>query len=57
LQGRTAQCGRTVRLVDKDGTDQHRADHHLLPKRLHAENHEPVLQHRRDEQPDHRAED
>ena len=44
-------------LVDVDGGNEDGADHDLLPERLDADDHEPVLQRGRDEHPDDAAED
>src|SRR5689334_14384822 len=52
-----AQGGGAPLLVDVDGGDEHRAHHDLLPERLDADDHEPVLQRGRDEHPDDAAED
>src|SRR5581483_1143612 len=55
--GAAAQGGGAPLLVDVDGGDEHRPDHDLLPERLDADDHEPVLQDGRDEQADDAAED
>src|SRR6266571_9519149 len=52
-----AQGGGAPLLVDIDGGDEDDADHDLLPERLDADDHEPVLQRGRDEHPDDAAED
>src|SRR6266704_1587923 len=52
-----AQGGGAPLLVDVDGGDEDDADHDLLPERLDADDHEPVLQRGRDEHPDDAAED
>ncbi len=46
-----------AKLVEVDGADQHRADGDLLPERLDADDHEAVLQHRRDEHAEDGPED
>src|ERR1700755_979254 len=53
----TAQGGGAPPLVDVDRGDEDGADHDLLPERLDADDHEPVLQRGRDENPDDAAED
>src|SRR5690348_8679240 len=53
----TAQGGGAPLLVDVDGGDEDGADHDLLPERLDADDHEPVLQRGRDEHADDAAED
>src|SRR5215218_4820780 len=44
-------------LIEVDGDDQEGAHGDLLPEGLHADDHEAVLEHRGDEDAEHRAED
>src|SRR3954471_1663522 len=48
--------GAASKLVEIDGADEHGAHGNLLPERLHADDHEAVLQDRGDEDAEDRAE-
>src|SRR3954470_2763373 len=54
---RPPQCCGATGLVDEHGSDQDGADGHALPERLDADDDEPGLEHRGDEEADHGPED